>query len=151
MKNFDYRFVDESLKIEGINRGPSNDELLEYHRFMSLYKISIKELESFIGIYEPRARLRDKVGLNVRVGLFSPPPGGPKIRIALTRLLSQVSTGQLTAYEAYCKYEKLHPFTDCNGRTGRMIWQWIRRAEHLTFLYMFHYQSLDNYRHEQRA
>jgi hypothetical protein len=133
-------FVTESNRIEGIMRTPTQRELDEHDRFMSLNVVTISELEKFVKVYQPDARLRDKEGLNVRVGNYIPPKGGLHIRDSLFRLLDCLN--DCTAYENHIKYETIHPFTDGNGRSGRMLWAWQMRRFPLGFLHHFYYQTL---------
>lgn len=139
-----YSFVVESNRIEGILRPPTQDELDEHDRFMALAVITVEELQKFVGVYQPDARLRDMPGLNVRVGSHIPPPGGPHIPEALAHLLSNMGT----PWETHVEYETLHPFTDGNGRSGRAIWAWqmMDVGHPLGFLHHFYYQSLDGVR-----
>ena len=136
-------FVTESNAIEGIHRDPTQEELAEFARFMELDKVTVQELEQFVSIYEPSARLRRERGMNVRIGGHYPPVGGPKIEQKLTNLLLDIEAG-LGAYEAHLRYESLHPFSDGNGRSGRMLWarQMGPYKLGLKFLHMFYYQTL---------
>lgn len=137
-------FVRESNRIEGIRRDPTEAELAEFDRFSWLREVTVEELVRFVGVYQPSAHLRDRPGLDVRVGTHVPPPGGPEIPAQLTLLLSQCR-GLLAPYEAHLAYENLHPFTDCNGRSGRMLWAWMMGRTHalrLGFLHAFYYQAL---------
>ena len=52
------RFVDESNKIEGIVREPLIKEVDELLRFLKLDTITVEELERFVKVYQPDARLR---------------------------------------------------------------------------------------------
>jgi hypothetical protein len=142
------RFVSESNKIEGILRAPTNAEIAAHETFLSS-NAKIADLEAFVAVAAPGHRLRDRLGLNVRVGNHVPPVGGPHIREGLGVLLSQ--TSEATPFKLHCAYEDLHPFTDGNGRSGRALWLWmmLRRpgrdahmARKLGFLHTFYYQTL---------
>ena len=51
-------------------------------------------------------------------------------------------------YEAHKWFEALHPFTDGNGRTGRIYWLWQMQkmglSTELGFLHTYYYQSLED-------
>lgn len=137
-------FIRESNHIEGIHRDPTYAEIDEFHRFMALQKITVSELEAFVSVYQPGAVLRDKPGLNVRVGSYYPPKGGPDIRARLEGLLDCCDKSD--PYFTHVEYERIHPFTDGNGRSGRMLWAWQMREFPLGFLHHFYYQTLANSR-----
>ena len=148
-------FIEESNRIEGIIRSPTREELAAFRRFMQLDKVTVKDLETFVKVYQPDARLRDKAGLDVHIGVQMPPRGGPEIRTALQDILSgAVRRPWLlvtkdrpdSAYSTHVAYEHLHPFTDGNGRSGRMLWAWQMRDFPLGFLHHFYYQTLANSR-----
>ena len=136
-----YNFVVESNKIEDILREPTKEETEEFFRFMELPVITVEELQKFVYVYQPNAVLRDKWGLDVRVGRYSPPLGGPHLRTRLEALLEELGRD---AYTDHVRYEELHPFTDCNGRSGRMLWAWAMGWEglRLGFLHRWYYQTL---------
>lgn len=134
-------FVAESNRIEGITRRPTRAELEEHGRFMALEAVTIKELKRFVRVYQPDARLRDQAGLNVRVGNHIPPPGGPEIRGRLKALLECCQN--IGPHRTHLEYEAIHPFTDGNGRSGRMLWAWQMRDYPLGFLHHFYYQTLE--------
>lgn len=142
-------FVRESNKIEGIMRDPTPQEI-EAH--MALIKIrsgvTVDDIARFVGVIAPKHVLRNKIGLDVRVGGHIAPPGGDNIKYALIDILA--GTRNVNPYQTHLAYERLHPFTDGNGRSGRVLWLWhmfergqgeisLRRG----FLHSFYYQTLD--------
>ena len=142
------RFVSESNKIEGILRAPTNSETAAHEVFLSS-NAEIADLEGFVGVVAPHHVLRNRAGLNVRVGNHVSPQGGPEVADKLNELLDQRQTA--SPFALHCAYEDLHPFTDGNGRSGRVLWLWVmlhRRgrdahmARELGFLHTFYYQTL---------
>lgn len=137
MKKTSLDFIRESNYIENIHREPTKEEIDEFNRFMNLSQITVEELEKFVSVYQSEAKLRDQYGLNVKVGRYLPPFGGPEIRESLKNILKNSD-----AFKTHIEYEKLHPFTDCNGRSGRMLWAWQIRDFSRGFLHLFYYQTL---------
>lgn len=143
--------IAESLRIEGIYRPVTSDEIDEHQRFLHLPTVSVSDLERFVSVYQKGNVLRDKSGLDVRIGNYYPPRGGPDIRIALEALLERVNQHHVLRdpFMLHVEYEKLHPFTDGNGRSGRMLWYWMMENSRgnsglasLGFLHAFYYQTL---------
>ena len=140
-----YKFVKESNRIENILRAPTEAELEAASIFMKLGKIKVQDLNTFVSIYEPGASLRDKSGMNVKIGNYYPLAGGPYVEEKLRDTLWEANSGQCTAYFIHRKYENLHPYTDCNGRSGRMLWAWqMGEIPPLGFLHTWYYQSLQS-------
>jgi len=137
------KFIAESNRIEGIVREPTDSEINEFMRFMALDALCVADVEAFVKVYQPNARLRDQHGLNVTVGNHFPPAGAPYIRKALNDLLYRINQEEINSFEAHVEYETFHPFTDGNGRSGRMIWAWMETDLRLGFLHKFYYQTLD--------
>ena len=141
-------FVKESNRIEGIYRPPTWQELDASAVFVALPKISVDAVCCFVTICQPGAVIRNKEGLDVRVGDYVAPVGSPCIKPLLAQLLRTINEGRISPFDAHLKYEALHPFTDGNGRSGRIIWAWQMRnngAEiNLPFLHRFYYQTLEH-------
>ena len=112
-------FVRESNRIEGINRDPTQEEIIAHEILIANKEVTIKDLEAFVSIIQPGAVLRNKIGLDVRVGNYYPPLGGPEIKFMLQGILDiWIIIG---GYKTHIAYEKLHPFTDGNGRSERSL------------------------------
>lgn len=140
------KFVRESNAIEGIHREPTDAEVNEYLRFMSLAEVTVDDLIQFVRVNQPEAELRDQVGMNVRVGNHIPMAGGPTVKAELAHILKHLKAKYNNdPHKVHKEYETLHPFTDCNGRSGRMLWRWMMRDKPLAplgFLQTWYYQSL---------
>jgi hypothetical protein len=138
-------YITESNSIEQIFRYPTDQEIEEMDCFLDRDTMTIEELQKFVSVYEPTASLRDKYGMNVRVGKYYPPYGGPGIREDLQALLNNQS--KWSSHKLHVEYELLHPFSDGNGRSGRALWLWRRLNErhmknYSPFLLEFYYQTL---------
>jgi hypothetical protein len=143
-------FIRESNKIERIDREVTIGEIFAYKAFLGLKEITIEDVCDFVGEIEPRAILRNREGRNISIqgAEHLPPPGGLLIEDDLRRLLVRVSSLMLTPFHAHVRYERLHPFTDGNGRSGRAIWAWqmknlAAQPFALPFLQRFYYQTID--------
>ncbi len=146
------RFVTQSNAIERIFREPTKDEIEVTRDFIGAEVITVDSMRQLVSVYQPNAEIRDRHGMNVRVGEHVAPPGGPQIVTDLRDLLVQVQSRKLSPFEAYMRYEDLHPFIDGNGRSGRALWAWrLVRSEYaawfdLGFLNAFHYQAFPAWR-----
>lgn len=145
-----YEFIVESNEIEGIFKSLSVEELETYEFFLTLNKIDISSIEIFVNNICGKC-IRDRPGMNVIVGSYMPPAGGPDIPKLLNILISKANNLEINSFKFHNEYEKLHSFMDGNGRSGRAIWAWMRLKENrdpfqLGFLHSFYYESLENYR-----
>ena len=140
-------FIRESNRIEGIHR-VTYEQIEAHKRFLALEKLTIAGLCVFVDAVAPHAELRSRRGLNVRVGVHVPPLGGPQVETDLRDLLERVQApgDRPSPFVAHCEYETLHPYTDGNGRSGRVLWLWMMGGIEKApggFLYEFARQTLD--------
>jgi fido (protein-threonine AMPylation protein) len=140
-------FVFESNKIENILRDPTKEEIKVSEEFLSLDKIHVSDVCKLVDVYQPGAKLRDKKGMDVRVGNHIAPFGEETIRRTLEFILNDANAlkTENQTHLTHLRYENLHPFMDGNGRSGRMIWLWQMRRLNKTpasFLQWWYYQSL---------
>jgi hypothetical protein len=141
-------FVRESNRIEGIEREPLAHEIDATNQFMILFQVSWATVGLYQDAIAPGKPLRTEVGMDVRVGNHIAPAGGPKIKKSLEAILERANKGT-DPWLIHIEFERLHPYMDGNGRTGRMLWVWQmhglgRNPFALPFLHRFYYQTLDH-------
>ena len=85
-------FIRESNRIKGILRDPTETEIAAHERFMSLAQLDLTAVADFQAVITPGKPVRSARGMNVRVGNYIAPEGGPDIVRELTDILALATT-----------------------------------------------------------
>lgn len=138
-------FAKESNRIEGITNPEANERMFEkLEEFLKLEKLTIGNVCEF----NEWGNLRRIEGMNVSVGGRKCFPGGDLLKDYLGLIIYNWIE-ERSAFANHFEFERLHPFTDGNGRTGRAIWLWQMVNQHnydlsFGFLQKWYYQSLES-------
>lgn len=139
-------FITESNAIEGINTAISLDQFSKVKAFLNLPSVRLEDIYNIVNIFQPDAKLRELPGMDVEVGDYVAPKGGFDIKIQLGDVLEMTNYNVLSPFANHRTYQIIHPFMDCNGRSGRLLWLWqIINYNHEyagSFLQTFYYQAL---------
>jgi len=135
-------FAKESNRIEGIINAEANERMFEkLEAFLKFRELTAVRVCGF----NEWGKLRHKEGMNVRIDGRQCLPGGDSLKHQFALIIHTLS--ERSAFVNHVDFERLHPFTDGNGRTGRAIWLWQMVNQHnydlsLGFLQKWYYQSL---------
>lgn len=135
-------FAKESNRIEGITNADDNERMFEkLEAFLKFKELTAVRVCSF----NEWGVLRRNAGMDVSIGGRSCLPGGDSLKHHFALIIHTLR--ERCAFVNHVEFEKLHPFTDGNGRTGRAIWLWQMVRQHnydlsLGFLHKFYYQVL---------
>ncbi len=139
-------FITESNKIEGEKTFPDLElPIYEWWLANELNEDNLKELHK--RLCDARNQLKEgERGVWRKVPVYvgrkeMTNPG--QIRRLMIQFFGDLAA--LSPFEAHKLYERIHPFVDLNGRTGRAIWlhQMIKKQDvPLGFLHIWYYQSL---------
>lgn len=157
-------FIRESNKIESIMRQPRKWEIDAFKMFLELEYLEIKDVENLVNAFQPGAKLRIELGMDVSIG-GKEKLGHPDVKDKLQQLLYRANDYKtnrrhyrgrfeeakilgVLPWQVHVDYEYLHPFIDGNGRSGRAIWAWMHGGQSTEFmrgfLHSFYYETLMN-------
>jgi len=147
MKDKYIAFMLESNRIEGEDRLNPGDIKAVKLALEGINTIDdILRIHQVLGEYLQKAWVGKFRACNVRVGRYRP-PHYKKVSELMDRFITDLVV--MDSWEAHNEFERVHPFQDLNGRTGRLIW--LSKAVNegydfsIPFLQAYYYQTLSIY------
>lgn len=139
-------FMLESNTIEGEKRiNPGDVKAYELAESGILTINDIFHIHNALGEHLNAKWVGKFRNIDVRVGEYMC-PHWREIPELMRKFISKLSS--LDSWEAHNEFQKIHPFQDLNGRTGRLIW--ISKVINegysgkIPFLQMYYYQTLNH-------
>ena len=152
------KFLIQSNAIEGITDPVTAGDVAVVWDFVTRDVIKISDVSDLVYYFQPDARLRDGIGchVNVRLGIYNPPPAGHHIIDGLNAILEKMnlySENPYQAYDLHIEYESLHPYSDGNGRSGRILLFRMLRGNFgpYDFLTWWYIQTMRNYNRSEET
>lgn len=138
----------KSNRIEGEDRlNPRDEEAVEFALDTGLVHLNqILTVHEMLGEYLKVDWNGEWREWDVIVGKHQPPiyQKVPKLMNIFAKHLPKIDS-----WTAHNEFEKIHPFADLNGRTGRLIWLTKAVKEgyrfEIPFLQMYYYQTLEHW------
>jgi hypothetical protein len=89
-------------------RDPTEDEIATHERLLKLVQLHPTTVGDFQAAIAPGKPLRERPGMNVRVGNHIAPEGGPNIIRRLQRILSNANDASRSPWSVHIAFETLH-------------------------------------------
>jgi hypothetical protein len=136
-------FLEESNRIENVFH-VKGDEVDAAMNLMVAPTLTVDILTKYVKVTAPGAKLRDFGGSDIPMNMAAP-VGGPHVTADLTAILEKISSDVVTPFMGHILFELLLPYSDANGRAGRLVWYWQMQKHggvQRPFLQQWYYDSL---------
>ena len=114
------KFVRVSNRIAGIIREPTVAEIGAHRGLLAVSALRVENLELFVHHVSPGAALRQPSDVEVAYHDASQ----SNVRADLSTIVEAARTNSASAYRLHQLFRMLGPFTDANGRCGRVLRMW---------------------------
>ena len=121
-------FVRVNNRLAGIVREPSAAEISAHRGLLAANTLRVENLELFVHHIAPGAALRDAGDVDQETS-DDRAAADEDLRADLATLIRAAQTQVASPERLHRIYRLLRPFTDANGRCGRVFWMWqVMRA-----------------------